>query len=208
MQGDFGKFFSPLTSIYPQLSSRFAARYLLTKYFVERLEPEEANVIIQNHMGLIRRMLFTRALRLLPLPAQVGVVEALATLIKSFPHAFALTDDQHLMSFLSELLKLASIADGDMKDKSLTDCVVDRNGFTITNGKIEPRSIAIPHHASGVFLRRLCVIDMDEAMIVCPEELPVGIQMRVSGILLLRAVIQADSDYFFEAESSTPVGKL
>ena len=41
-----------------------------------------------------------------------------------------------------------------------------------------------------------------------PEELPTGIQLRVSSILLLHSVIRAHPGPFFEAESSTPIGNI
>jgi hypothetical protein len=186
---------------------RFAARFVLTNYFFNVLAEDEIDSLIQRNMSSVRRTLFSKALRLLPLPAQVGIVESLAFLVKSFPKSFSLSEDQHLMSFLSEFLKLASVADGEMTDKALTDCVVDKNGYCISNGKVDSRSPSHPSHASAVFLRRVCVIDVETIRLVCPEELPPGIQLRVSGISLLHSVIKSYSDTFFDADAETPLGK-
>ncbi|GKZ01483.1 hypothetical protein MPSEU_001098900 [Mayamaea pseudoterrestris] len=187
---------------------RFAARFALTNFIVKILQPEKADALVQRNMPFIRRLLFSRALRLLPLPAQVGIIEGLAFFVKSFPTSFNLTEDQHFMSFLSELLKLSSVADGEMSDKALLDCVVDKNGFALANGQVDPKTLSHPSHASSVFLRRVCVFNVGNARMVCPEELPAGVQMRVSGILLLHSVIKVYSDAFFDADSTTPVGNI
>jgi hypothetical protein len=171
------------------------------------MSEDEVSALFQNNISFVRRLLFSRALKLLPLSAQVGVVEGLACLVKSFPMSFSLTEDQHFISFLSELLKLASVADGEMTDKALLDCVVDKNGYALSNGKVDPKSPMQPSHASAVFLRRVCVIEAEGARLVCPEELPAGVQMRISGISLLHSVIKVYSDTFFDAEAATPVGE-
>ena len=179
----------------------------MTHYFVNILTEEESGSLVEKNMSYIRRILFSRALRLLPLSAQVGIVEGLSCLLKSFPASFSLSDDQHLMSFLSELLKLASVADGEMTDKALVDCVVDKNGYSISNGKVDARCPTHPSHASAVFLRRGCVFTIAGMRLVCPEELPAGVQLRVAGITLLHSVIKTYSDTFFDAEAATPIGK-
>lgn len=60
-------------------------------------------------MTLIRRLIFSRSLRVLPLQEKIGSIEALAVLIDRIPELISITD-QHLLAFLSELLKMASIA--------------------------------------------------------------------------------------------------
>jgi hypothetical protein len=152
---------------------------------------------------LLRKVLFSRSLRLLPLNQQVGVVEGLSVFVQKVPELFDLKD-QHLLAFLSELLKMSSVADGEMTDNGLEDCVVDKNGFT---DSLKDTNTSFPTHSSSLFFRRLCVMQVDGRHIVVPEELPTGIQLRVSTISLLHAVIRGHSEAFFDAEVSTPVGK-
>jgi transformation/transcription domain-associated protein len=168
----------------------------------------DAKKRLEKHLPLLRRVLFSRSLRLLPLLEQVGVVEALAVLVDQLPHLIPL-DDQHLLAFLSELLKMASVADGEMNDSSLLGAVVDRNGFVV--GTPEQRELEVTDsvfRSSSLFLRRDCVITMGEGRVVISEELPPGVQLRVSSIELLRAVIRGHPDPFFDAETSTPVGNI
>ena len=167
----------------------------------------DAKVRLQKHLTLLRRVLFSRSLRLLPLLEQVGVVEALAVLVDQLPDLIPL-DDQHLLAFLSELLKMASVADGEMNDSSLLGTVVDRNGFVVATPEQRGMETADPEfRTSSLFLRRDCVIALREGRVVVSEELPPGVQLRVSAIELLRSVIRGHPDTFFDAETSTPVGR-
>jgi hypothetical protein len=61
----------------------------------------------------LRKLVFSRSLRILPLPQQVGAIEALAVILNEFPGFLSITD-QHFLSFLSELLKMCSVADGEV----------------------------------------------------------------------------------------------
>lgn len=164
-----------------------------------------------KHLAVIRRVLFSRSLRLLPLPEQVGVVEGLAVITDQIPDLIPL-DDQHLLAFLSELLKMASVADGEMTDPNLIGSVVDRNGFVIPsedrsdNGE-KTVSNTCSFRASSLFLRRECVVDAMKGKIVVGAELAVGVQFRVSTIALLRSVIRGHPNIFFDSETTTPVGK-
>lgn len=161
-----------------------------------------------SNLSLIRRVLFSRSLKLLPLPQQVGVVEGLAVIIKEMPGVFPLSD-QHLLAFLSELLKMSSVADGEMSDSSLKDFVVDKNGFAVSSRSqyTHSESSSRPTHASALFFRRECVLGVGGYKVVVPAELPVGVQLRVSSISLLHAVIKGYSDSFFDAETASPIGK-
>jgi transformation/transcription domain-associated protein len=171
---------------------------------------DEAKVFVSDHLSLIRRVLFSRSLKLLPLPQQVGVVEGLAVIIKEIPGVIPLSD-QHLLAFLSELLKMSSVADGEMSDPTLKDFVVDKNGYTVSSFhqpvQGESNSSSYPSHASALFFRRECVLDVHGRKVVVPEELPAGVQLRVSSILLLHSVIRGYPDAFFDAQTATPVGK-
>jgi hypothetical protein len=161
---------------------------------------------------MIRRVLFSRSLRLLPLLEQVGVVEALATLVNQIPGLIPL-EDQHLLAFLSELLKMASVADGEMNDTNLAGTVVDKNGFVVPyhdhHAAGGESHTGVPSfRASSLFLRRDCILKIEGGRLFIGEELPPGVQLRVSSIELLRSVIRGNPDPFFDAETSSPVGKF
>lgn len=174
---------------------------------VDTMSKEAALKLFQDNLTRIKRVLFSRSLRLLPLPEQIGVIEALAVIVKHVPALFPL-DDQHLLAFLSELLKMASVADGEMTDTNLTGTVVDKNGIAISVQSLrKDQELQSPDIlASALFLRRDCVLAVSGANVVVPEELPSGIQLRVSAISLLRCVIRGHADPFFDAESATPIG--
>ena len=157
-------------------------------------------------MSTIKRVLFTRSLRLLPLPEQVAVIEALSTLVDFVPGLLPVAD-QHLLAFLSEFLKLSSIADGEMSDSSIVGFVVDKNGFT---GAVSmSRYSRGSSHMTGLFLRRECVARLcGNKLISIPEELPLGVQLRVSALRLLNTIICRHTDGFFDADTTTPIGKL
>ena len=167
--------------------------------------------ILEKHITLIRRVLFSRSLRLLPLQEQVGAVEALTVLVDRVPNLIPL-EDQHLLAFLSELLKMASVADGEMTDNNLIGSVVDKNGFVLPEhrqqtSKSDVQDVDPALRPSSLFLRRDCILTTDCQKILIGEELPSGVQLRVSSIQLLRSIIRGHPDSFFDAESSTPVGK-
>jgi hypothetical protein len=128
-------------------------------------------------------------------------------LVQQLRGVFALTD-QHLLAFISELLKMSSVADGEMNDSSLRDIMVDKNGYVVSAEPVTvaPSTPALTH-ASSVFHRRLCVIKLDGASMVVPEQCPAGVQLRASTIVLLHALIRSFCDDFFDAEQATPVGK-
>jgi hypothetical protein len=159
-----------------------------------------------DQMTLLRKVLFSRSLRLLPLPHQTGVVEGLAIVIQQLRRVLSLSD-QHLLAFISELLKMSSVADGEMNDASMRDIIVDKNGYTVSEPSSAVSSQSVPTHASSVFHRRLCVIKSEGASVVVPEQCPPGVQLRVSTVVLLHALIRSYPDPFFDAEQATPVGK-
>ena len=140
------------------------------------------------------------------------MVEALAVLIDQIPEVIPLTD-QHFLAFLSELLKMSSVADGEMSDTNLVGHVVDRNGFAVfveekSSSSKDAKFSSCSAHASALFLRRECILSINDANIVICEELPCGVQLRVSSISLLQAVIKGHPNQFFDAETSTPIGKI
>lgn len=193
------------------LFQRTAARFVLKHFIIDACSRESCGEVFRKQLPLLRRVLFSRSLRLLPLPEQVGAVEALSVVIFQVPEVIPLTD-QHLLAFLSELLKMSSVADGEMSDPNLVGFVVDKNGFAVSvqqkpgSGK-DPKTTGCSLHASSLFLRQGCILTTPGAKIVLSEELPCGVQLRVSSICLLRSVIRGHPDAFFDAEPSTPIGK-
>lgn len=163
-------------------------------------------------MPSIKRVLFSRSLRLLPLLEQIGVVEALSVIVQQVPDLFPL-DDNHLKAFLSEVLKMSSVADGEMTDSSLLGDVIDKNGMAVSaqarqSGSRDSDAHASTFPSSGLFLRRECIMQINGTKIVIPDESPPGIQLRVSTIALLRFVIRGHADSFFDSDSSTQIGKV
>lgn len=197
---------------------RFAIRHTLQK----RLAEEKVREFFSSHVTAVKRTLFSRSLRILPLPDQVGIVEGLAFLITCYPDVLPLTD-QHLLAFLSELLKMLSIADGIIGDTSNVSIgvAVDRNGCvcktSLANselGKValEQLSPATPVHGSKVFLRKemavRCSLKPSSPDIIVPPELPMGVQLRATALALFRAVVVNHPATFFNAESNSPAGNI
>ena len=186
---------------------RFATRYALKCHVFDVLDLREREKKVSSLMSTIKRVLFTRSLRLLPLPEQVAVIEALSTLVDFVPRLLPIAD-QHLLAFLSEYLKLSSIADGDITDPSIVGFVVDKNGFT--GATSTSRYSQGASHMTGLFLRRVCVARLcGDKYISIPEELPLGVQLRVSALRLVNTVICRHADGFFNADATTtPIGKF
>lgn len=179
---------------------RYAARFFVSKIVAPRFPPE---AIEKTYTSGLRKLVFSRSLRILPLPHQVGAVEALVVIINEFPNVLSIKD-QHFLSFLSELLKMCSVADGEMQDSSSLDSP-NKNGYTSEASEV---CDGFPSHCSALFFRREAVVDVDEARITIPEELPVGVQLRTSAITLLHSVVFSNADPFFTAESTTALGNI
>jgi transformation/transcription domain-associated protein len=178
------------------------------KQYITSQPKEIWEKILSSQVSLLRRVIFSRSLRLLPLVEQVGAVEALSFVMKEANSVFPLSD-QHLLAFLSELLKMCSVADGEMSDAALAGYVVDKNGYAMTAKKPNtPNADRHPSHASTIFFRRECILKIGDWNFIVPEELPHGVQIRVSSISLLRSVITGHADAFFDAAVSTPIGKV
>lgn len=179
-------------------------------YIIDTMQSEEVEKLLSDHMSTVKKLVFSRSLPLLPLPEQVGVFDALAFLIYRIPSLVPLSD-QHLLAFLSEFLKMSSIADGEMSDSSMSGYFVDKNGFIVSAQEAEsiPAATQLSSHTSSIFLRRECAVKSpsDGQYVSIPEELANGIQLRLSGLRLFRAVIRQHANAFFDADSTTPVGK-
>jgi len=191
---------------------RIAIRFALKNYVLETMSnPKDCFV---SKLPFMKRLLFTRSLRLLPLPEQIGVIEALAFVIDCIPGLISISDQQ-LLGFLSEFLKMGSIVDGEMTDSSIVAQFVDKNGFaTSTQGDSSASGTLLPNilplQASGLFFRQECIVRIGNKRVyaILPQELPHGIQLRVTALRMFRAVIRRHADDFFDAESSTPIGNI
>ena len=203
------RLFSIVLALTNLFSLRLASRYILKQYLIDRLGPTECKAVMEKHMSVIKRVLFSRSLRLLPLPEQVGTVEALSIIVDQIPDLMSL-DDQHLLAFLSELLKMSSVADGEMSDANLGGCVVDKNGFAVRVDEKSKKDLdgkVSGDFSTSVFSRRDCLVKVAGRTLFLDEELPTGVQLRVSTISLLRSVIRGHPNPFFDAETSSPIGK-
>ena len=181
----------------------------------------ELKDILKSHISVLKRSLFSRSLRILPLPDQVAIVESLAFLVSDFPDVLPLSD-QHFLAFLSELLKMLSIADGEMKwDVGINIGVaVDKDGFVRRGSPTDPYdekdvSSSQPRKtlSSAIFLRSEIILpdptDHDSSStIIVPAELPMGVQLRVGSLKLFRGLVKEHPASFFESEASTPIGKF
>lgn len=192
-----------LTHLSPICRDRYAARFFVSKIVAPSLSPE---AIEKDYGSTLRKLVLSRSLRILPLPYQVGVVEALAVIINEFPGLLSIKD-QHYLSFLSELLKMCSVADGEMQDSNSSLEAPNKNGY-IRSGEASDVDDGFPTHCTALFFRREVVVDIDEGRITIPEELPVGVQLRTSAITLLHSVVASNTDLFFTAESSTALGNI
>ena len=100
---------------------------------------------------------------------------------------------------------MASVADGEMTDSKLNDIVVDKDGYVPS----EPSTDRSTHskQSSSLFNRRECVVTLGSMLVVIPCELPIGLQFRTASIVLLHSIIKHNTDAFFDADSTTPIGK-
>ena len=123
--------------------------------------------------------------------------------------------DQNLLAFLSELLKMVSIADGEFKDEGFGSVVlIDKNGYAVnsggesTSGQIRPTV-----RASSLFLRKKIAVE-DEAFngrIQVPAELPLGIHSygtSVNTTFILGAIIRKNADEFYDADAQSKIGNI
>lgn len=77
------------------------------------MSESSAKGLVEKFDTTLRKLVFSRSLRILPLPQQVGAVEALIVIVNEFP-GFLSIKDQHFLSFMSELLKMCSVSDGEV----------------------------------------------------------------------------------------------
>lgn len=168
------------------------------------------NTFLSRHTSSLKRLLFPKLLRTLPLPNQCAVVDACAFILDRAPQLIPITD-QHLLAFLAELLKMISIADGEFADPSFGSVVlIDKNGVAPNKGGESTSQNRPAMHASSIFLRKGSVIEDSSfgGRIQVPEELPLGVQLRVSTLLLFRGLIRGFPDEFFDADPQSKIGNI
>lgn len=188
--------------------SRFASRYCLQQYaLVNGCCMED---LLGKSVTFFRKALFSRSLRTLPLKEQVGATQALAFIIDSAPSLFPLID-QDILALLSELLKMTAIADGVMTAKEGENFpLVDKDGFVSSAQTAETKKQTSKHSSSMFFADSFTLLPSETGgmHINVPPDLPDGVQLRVTALMLFRAVIRRHTDLFFDAPSSDAVGNI
>ena len=187
---------------------RFGSRHCLQQYaLVTGCNLED---LLIESVPVIRKALFSRSLRTLPLPEQVAVIQALAFIIDRAPSLFPLMD-QDVLALLSELLKMTAIADGVMAAKEGENFpLVDKDGCVACNHLSECTG-PLPKHTSAIFFADEYTLRPNETggfQVDVPPDLPNGVQLRVTTLILFRAVVRRHSDIFFDAPSSNAIGNI
>lgn len=183
--------------------TRFVSRFILTQYVPD--SQDLSTDFYHENVGHLKTVLFSRSLKVLPLPQQAAVLEATAFVMKSRPNLFPISD-QHILAFLSEFLKFASVADGALKDDSMKDYLVDRDGLVRNEGPLDNQ--VDPQHYSTTFNRRKCVLRTRLCRVVVPPDAPEGVKLRSAGVKLAHFTILRHSDEFFGAEGSSTLGNI
>lgn len=187
---------------------RFASRYCLQQYaLVNGCCMED---LLVKSVPFFRKALFSRSLRTLPLKEQVGATQALAFIIDSAPSLFPLID-QDILALLSELLKMTAIADGVMTAKEGENFpLVDKDGFVSSPHTAGTKNRTSKHSSSMFFADSFTLLPSETGgmHVKVPPDLPDGVQLRVTALMLFRAVIRRHTDLFFDAPSSDAVGNI
>jgi hypothetical protein len=148
----------------------------------------------------------------LPISEQVATIEAFTFIANQDPKLLPLSENLVLV-FFSELLKMMSVADGEMTSESISNAVIiNKDGYSPKSEKQRNNCMISPHsslsHASGIFLRDKYSIKANGiGCIVVPTELPISVQFRVSSLILFHCVLKAHGDTFFDADPKSSIGK-
>lgn len=191
---------------------RFAARNGL-EFLYDRQESNSCNMqsLISAHGSIIKRNIFSKSLRNLQLLDQIAIIETFAYIIKHAPETVPLTDN-HVLVFLSESLKMMSVADGEMTSESISNSVIiNKDGYSprIVRNACMISKFSTLTHATGIFLHEAFDLVYSNGYRFRVEaELPIGVQLRVSSLHLFHEVLKKHSDAFLEAESSSSIGKF
>lgn len=202
-------------NLFTSTTYRFAVRHA-----IEHIYGGEGNAesnpslddLLTKSSSVIKRQLFSRSLRNLPLADQIATIETFAYVMKRSPGLVALSDNQ-VLRFISELLKMLSVADGEMAYDSISHSVIiDKDGFRPRSERNDSmvNKFSSLSHASGLFLREEFVMEDPYICgnIVVPAALPIGIQYRVSALVLFRNILQLHSNVFAEAEANSSIGEF
>jgi transformation/transcription domain-associated protein len=152
-------------------------------------------------------------LRNLPVPEQIATIETFTFISKQDPKLLPLSENLVLV-FFSELLKMMSVADGEMNSESISNAViVNKDGYNPNAAKQRNNCMIHPHsslsHASGLFFRDEYSMYVDGiGRINVPSEIPAGIQVRVSSLILFHTVLKTHSELFFSSEPTSSIGNI
>jgi transformation/transcription domain-associated protein len=106
---------------------------------------------------------------------------------------------------------MTAIADGVMTAKEGENFpLVDKDGFVSSPHTSETKNQTSKHGASMFFADSYTLLPSETGgmQVNIPPDLPDGVQLRVSALLLFRAVIRRHTDLFFDAPSSDAVGNM
>lgn len=169
--------------------NRFAVRHALRLLSKDNSTTLES--MLSPHVNSLKRLCLPKLLRILPLAQQVAVVDACAFLLDRVPKLITI-DDQNLLAFVSELLKMINIADGEFADPAFGEVVlIDKDGLAVDGGGGGGESALsrATVRASSLLLRRAIILEDATSFggrVRVPAELSMGEQLRVSTILLFR----------------------
>lgn len=170
------------------------------------------NEIFKKQSSVIRRLLFNRSLRHLQLQDQIATIEAFNFTISHAPDVLPLSDN-HTIIFLSELLKIMSVGDGEMTSESIpSSCVVDKDGIcpkVPMNGCMIDKMSPLTHSTS-IFLRGAFVIVQGDGTYRAKidGDLPVGVQYRVATLQLFGKILKENTNDFIKAEPTSSLGNI
>ncbi len=191
---------------------RFGARYGLEfLYDKEKIDtPHTLGAVILKHGSIVKKHLFSKSLRNLQLQDQIATIETFGYIVKHAPGCAPLSDS-HVLVFLSESLKMMSVADGEMTSESISSSVIiNKDGYSprVTRNSCMVDKFSSLTHATSIFLREGFEVLLEGYRIPVKPELPIGVQLRVSSLNLFHEVLKRHSDSFLEAESSSSIGKV
>ncbi len=180
------------------------------EFIYERQHKESLKEVISKHSSIIKRHIFSKSLRHLPLQDQVATIETFSFVMKHCPEIIPLSDN-HVLIFLSELLKMMSVADGEMASESISNSIIiNKDGYSpkVARSSCTVNRFSSLSHATGLFLRECFYIIFGHGhRVEVSAELPIGIQYRVSSLHLFHAVLRVHGVAFLEAETSSSIGE-
>lgn len=165
--------------------------------------------ILSKHLSTIKRNLFSKSLRNLHLQDQIAAIECFTYILKHSPESLPVLEN-HVLVFISESLKMMSVADGEMTSESIShSIIVDKDGFNprVSRTNYMLRYCSKISHATGICLREGfdIVFSNGFSMHVKPE-LPVAVQLRVSSLKLFHELLHQNSEEFLDADSTSSIG--